>query len=156
MHRRWDHFAPSYSISNGFREKWDRLISRYTVERCLPIAAAISFTGTFACNMSSIARLSRKSSSVWANSILLAFQQDRGFVAIQFRMCLGYRTKANKKDYGKYSVLPDGPEASLTQAQTRERGRARALTPWSRDAPRTRSTPPRPWRCAPPDRPEDV
>ncbi|MFV1709795.1 Hint domain-containing protein [Phaeobacter sp. JH20_09] len=37
--------------------------------------------------MSSIARLSRKSSSVWANSILLAFQQDRGFVATQFRMC---------------------------------------------------------------------
>jgi transposase InsO family protein len=43
-----------------------RLISRYTVDRCLPISTAISLTGTFAFNMSSIARRSRKLSSVWA------------------------------------------------------------------------------------------
>ena len=34
--------------------------------------------------MSSHVRLSRKSSSVWADSILLAFKQDRDFVATQF------------------------------------------------------------------------
>ncbi|ATG48562.1 hypothetical protein CEW89_13940 [Celeribacter ethanolicus] len=44
-------------------------------------------SGTFAFSMSSIARLSRKLSSVWAMSVLLSFQQDRGFVATQFRMC---------------------------------------------------------------------
>ena len=52
------------------------------------VSAAIVLTGTFAFSISSIARRSRKSSSVWAMSVLLAFQQDRGFVATQFRMCL--------------------------------------------------------------------
>ena len=52
----------------------------------LPMASAIFRTDALAFSISSIRRLSRRFSSMWANLVLLAFQQDRASVATQFRM----------------------------------------------------------------------
>jgi len=59
----------------------------------------------FFIRMSSIVRLSRKSSSVWAMSVLLAFQQDRGFVATQFRMCPATSKLSRKVYYVNYRAF---------------------------------------------------
>ena len=65
----------------------------------LPMASAIFRTDVLAFNISSIRRLSRRFSSMWANLVLLAFQQDRASVATQFKMCPEALQCAQNRDY---------------------------------------------------------
>lgn len=63
------------------------------------MASAIFRIGALAFSISSIWRLPRRFSSVWAKLVLLAFQQDRASVATHFRMCPAYKSLSDKFDY---------------------------------------------------------